>query len=248
MQQEARGRWVYIPHPEEVPVTFQIGMVGNDGVLLASDRLYTQIGPGASRRTWHSDKIFIRDDKNIAYCSAGDDVAARAAQLYYESIKISVDQLDLPAWQALHLSSGNALREDEGTAQIENRSCGSLLVADLRSQAIELWYSEVKRPPVSAYKITEHYVCVGDSQNSAGFFLERYFPKDHKLPLTKLTTLAAHAVLMAGATNPTGVAGLEIVLCSHKKFTRLSQDEISSLMKRSHKLDSKLAALLGLRN
>ena len=33
------GRWIFVPAIEETPVTFQVGIVANNGVILASERL-----------------------------------------------------------------------------------------------------------------------------------------------------------------------------------------------------------------
>jgi hypothetical protein len=35
---ELSGSWIWVPYREEIPTTFQVGMVGADGVILASDR------------------------------------------------------------------------------------------------------------------------------------------------------------------------------------------------------------------
>ena len=59
-------------------MTFQIGMVGEDGVLLASDRAYTRLGSG-TRTALSSQKLIITPAENIAYCCAGDDFTQMVA-------------------------------------------------------------------------------------------------------------------------------------------------------------------------
>jgi hypothetical protein len=56
--------------------------------------------------------------------------------------------------------------------------------------------------------------------------------------------LAAHAVLMAGKTNPCYIEGLEIVECRKDGFTRLTPEEIAALAERSAALDSQIAKQL----
>src|ERR1700691_3475998 len=51
-------------------VTFQVGMVGSDGVVLGSDRLHAQLL--GTRSAFLANKIVIAED--CAYCCAGDDL------------------------------------------------------------------------------------------------------------------------------------------------------------------------------
>lgn len=82
---------------------------------------------------------------------------------------------------------------------------------------------------------------IGDSTTPACFFSERYY---RERPIEDLIFLAAHTVLMAGAMNPAGVAGLGIVLCRPAGFTTVSDEEVSDLTARSKRLDSEIAAAL----
>lgn len=65
-------RWFYIHPPDEPPVTFQIGLVGKDGVLLASDTLHTQVAP--TRSTFNSPKISHDTRTQITHCWSGDEL------------------------------------------------------------------------------------------------------------------------------------------------------------------------------
>jgi 20S proteasome alpha/beta subunit len=59
-------------------MTFQVGMKGNNGVLLASDRLYTHKGGLVGGvDDFEGDKIFISQDEQVAYCATGGDLADR---------------------------------------------------------------------------------------------------------------------------------------------------------------------------
>lgn len=54
------------PWGEDVPVTFQVGFVGGDGVLLGSDKRLMMMG--RVRSSSLVEKVFIEND-DLAYCS-----------------------------------------------------------------------------------------------------------------------------------------------------------------------------------
>src|SRR5579863_4399601 len=68
------GQWVYHPGPEEIPVTFQIGALGDEGIILGSDRRAADESHG-TRTTFDTPKIVVIDDLRLAYCYAGDLLA-----------------------------------------------------------------------------------------------------------------------------------------------------------------------------
>ena len=245
MQEEVRGRWIYIPYHEEVPVTFQIGMVGSDGVLLASDRLHTQFSPYRNR--FLSDKISVHEDIGLAYCCTGDDLTTIVMQHVLGSVRAD------RKWPIeLHLSTGVdraleglASRSKQGVLERPLRR-GSVLAVYRASRAVQLWKFDIDvelSKQLPAYLI-ENHCCIGDDVNAASFFVERYFDNNHKVPLAHLAQLAAHTVLMAGATNPTGVDGLDIVLCTQEGFTPIDEKELSCLKQQSAELNSHISAVL----
>ena len=66
------GQWVFIPAREEILVTFQIGIVANNGVILASDKAATHLA-GKVDSTNITDKIKCSQSPMMCYCWAGDD-------------------------------------------------------------------------------------------------------------------------------------------------------------------------------
>src|SRR5437667_12459885 len=72
-----KGWWMYHPAPEEIPVTFQIGLVADDGVILASDkRARSRAGVAEGRLgvdiSSTVEKLWIVD-RAFAYCVAGNE-------------------------------------------------------------------------------------------------------------------------------------------------------------------------------
>jgi len=218
-------------------MTFQIGMLGSDGVLLASDTLYTHPGklPG-SRRTYNAKKILIREDEAMAYCSSGDDVSAKAAELHSNSTTVEI-------YQSMVMSRTTAI-EKYSTIENKNGNHGTVLAAHRTATGVELWYMDVSSQAQLPISIPSH-ICAGDQQNPAAFLIERYFPKDRRLPIRDLIFLAAHTVLMASKFS-SGVGGLQILLGRPAGFEALSDEDISALKERSRKLDAEITASLGL--
>lgn len=232
------GRWVYIPDPEEIPVTFQIGMVGSDGVLLASDRLASQSatdGPGPYRDTFRTDKIRITESKRIAYCCAGDKLSIEAGRKIAGSI--AELQGDYAIQQGIYSYGSEAISEERqrmaGKQPWERLRGGSLLLVT-SVPSLGLWRVDIAldRNIPCALKV-EDKIWVGDNTTPAAFFPERYY---QKRPIEELVFLAAHTVLTAGSMNPAGVGGLDIALCRPSGFEMLPAERVAALERQSEKL------------
>jgi 20S proteasome alpha/beta subunit len=222
-------------------MTFQVGMVGKDGILLASDKLLT--ANLAVRSSFISSKIVITKAGQLAYCCAGDDLTILAAQFFskvedkpYLSFK---DKLELCAQKAFSVESST---RHEREMPLRG---GCILIARVSSSGpAELWRLSVGTPTYAC--LVENKDSIGDQTNTARFFVEKYFPQDHlQRPIRDFLQLAAHAVMMAAATNRTFVGGgLEIVLCTQSGCKKLPYDEISALVEASKKIDTDIAAAL----
>jgi hypothetical protein len=207
-------------------MTFQVGLVGSDGVLLASDRRYTR--QDTCRSAFQADKIVF--SKGLAYCTAGDEIA--------EAVGLTLLEFNDTS------ASNEAYRQQlelRSRAAVEGRSDyygnGMLLIARCAAEDIQLWTLTVSPLDKRARRITDKF-CQGDNANTASFFGEAYFPKDHaSRPISSMRMLAAHTVLMAGKTNPCYIEGLEILECRKDGFTRLNDKEIADLVKHSATID-----------
>lgn len=236
-------RGAYAPDAEDIPMTFQIGIVGTDGVLLASDECYIDPGLGQGARTrYRGQKIFIRGDGQIAYCAAGDDWAAMSAERHSDSFTGN-----LVIYQNMVLAREFAIDDcltRKGKFFAEENRHGTVLAVH-REPKVELWHMDVMFRGQLPICISDR-VCIGDTGNPAVFFLERYLPPGAKLSLDKLKFLAAHSIAMAEKINPTGIGGLEMVLCREDRFERVSAEEINYLKSQSEDLDSSIANALSI--
>src|SRR5258708_3142237 len=100
----------YCPPSEDVPMTFQVGLVGSDGVLLASDKRVRDVRGGLVA-TFDTDKIVVLDDLHLAYCFAGDLLARHAAGLIVTELRKHTHPLAQPGpllQEVLHNCAENA--------------------------------------------------------------------------------------------------------------------------------------------
>ncbi len=65
-------------------MTMQIGMVGSDGIIIASDM--QAVRTGIARTTYKTNKIFCSQESGFAYCCAGSDLAVLAGRKTAELI------------------------------------------------------------------------------------------------------------------------------------------------------------------
>jgi hypothetical protein len=68
-------------------VTFQIGALGDEGIVLGSDKRATDEHGGWVRTTYDTPKIKMFDDLRLAYCWAGDALARYAAESIVSAIR-----------------------------------------------------------------------------------------------------------------------------------------------------------------
>lgn len=236
--------------PEEIPVTFQIGMLGSDGVLLASDTCVTYGShlEGSIRRTEPVRKIEIDRVKNFAFCWAGDDLGVLTA----EAITATISEAAYGDFKAfLRICANTAVENSQALRRINpNRhfgACTFLIVAP--TSGMVLWKLQVQNVPgqltimIDPKDLMGAKIFAGDQASVALFFTERYFPGDRKLRIEDLVPLAAHTVLMAGKFND-GVSGLQIVLCRPEGFQELSEEDIAGRLRWSAEVDSQIERLL----
>jgi hypothetical protein len=228
---------------EEVPLTFQIGIVASDGVFLASDLKRTNVGAGPHtyRSSSETPKIHVSDRGQVAYCYSGNDVADEAARIFCAQAAGLEDEFEIQ--KTLKASALEAIGSENISNERQALQRGSLILAlGKANRNPELWCLDLRTP--SARPIGNHIIN-GDLSNPAGFFMERYFPKGRRT-IEELLLLAAHTVLVASRLNPDGISGLEMVRCTAQGFQKVSEEKIANLTERSEQLDKNIAASLGL--
>jgi hypothetical protein len=217
-------------------MTFQIGMVGSNGILLASDQLATYSGNSSQYPdTSLTRKITVTQNGRIAHCCAGD----RLSIITGAAIANGIDQLDEYSAsitdhviQAIYSSSGPVITGEckQSIGNSETLRGGSILVATCRP--LGLWRIDVIPEKLPLVVQILNKAKIGDSNTPAPFFTESYY---RKRPVEELTFLAAHTVLTAGAMSQS-VKGLDIVICRPSGCNMLTNDSIEALKLRSETL------------
>jgi hypothetical protein len=207
-----------IPY-EELPMTLQIGLVGREGIVLASDRCRIMIQNGA-RQTSQVSKYVLSAKHVFAY--AGDDVAEEIANQL--SVALDADP------------NGNPCQ----IGQIKVKNLGKPIPNPCAVIGIaqgQLWHLSFGMGRYSGTPIVDKVV-TGDSVNPAIFFSERYYP-DLQDNFEGLKKLAAHVIRVGGVLNPAGVQGLEMLLWNSAADTlrRVGDREIQELCEWSEKQD-----------
>jgi hypothetical protein len=218
-------------------MTFQIGMVAADGIIIAGDTRVTNQA-GTSRTFSNTSKIVCSVDPPGMYCWSGDCNHEEIANRFLKSLSIEKPEPSLDRIMELGLEAAEEQNSHGWAHQI-----GAVLIACLSEGKPLLWridYAQcVTRP-----KIIYDKAASGDLLNSAVFFADNYYYLNR--PINFLLPLAAHCVLMAGKMNPTGVGGLEAAIWrqSESRPRRLEREEIAALERKSKEDDLKIGRIL----
>jgi hypothetical protein len=213
---------------EDLLVTLQIGLVGDEGIVLASDCCMSVSQKGTWLTTQRSK--FVRS-RNHIFAFAGDDLAENVAKRL-----------------SLELDS-NPIRDPHQAAIDIINNYSNKLVAPGSIIGIargRLWLSTFGLVS-GAYpggEIGDKYV-TGDSANAAGFFAQRYYA-DCRRTLSGLKRLAAHVICVGSKLNPAGIQGLEMVIWDRGTDTLspVSDAEIATLKGWSEHLDNQIESAL----
>jgi hypothetical protein len=242
-----------VPYPfvvgEEIPMTFQMGMVATDGVLLASDRKVTNIS--GFRYGWMTPKIKVYEDLGFAHQSAGDALCNTFAHELYREIKKGKVQFAGGKFGEVEPALAQCVeiaQSKEATNRVENSvgrmplpKCigGATMVVFWGNGTVALWVVSTQEASPGI-----EFIDVGSSRvtghpNLAGFFPDHYFSK---LPnkLDALLPLAVHSVRMAecdvvgGLQVATFTKGGPRIFTSQelKRYDKLSRELNREILKR----------------
>jgi hypothetical protein len=173
---------------EEVAVTLQVGMIGNDGWLIASDRCRTS--SLRSRVGSETTKLICKPAMGLAYAFSGDDCAILAGEMLEQR------------WQTpeIHIDVRAALKTlgDESWQQARKALLVPPHPANVRSLLIGtttqgMWELRIGEGTSIVYDVGDKVAVAGDDSSPALFFIERYYSRN--LSVDALMPLAAHVIL-----------------------------------------------------
>jgi hypothetical protein len=209
-------------------MTLQFGLVGTDGIVLASDRRLTD--QGHKTRTSSDDcKFRLNERRTIATAWALKDtglIVERAirAQMVDDchDPKQTLEDIAEKIWD-----------------NVNAKNSAQLLVV-LQKPRLRLFSIRLNDFVVVHECMSK--ITTGDEQNPAVYFVERYY---QKRPVKELAVLAAQAVLMAPGLNSGSVGdGLDILLCQQEGFLRMSEGSNAALVSQVKSLDNQLEQLI----
>lgn len=238
---------------EDYAMTFQLGIVTTDGVILASDILLTNTK--GIRLSYQSPKIMVYKNQGFAHCSSGDAFC----DTFTENVRKQIEEKTVDFVEGEPMEVCRVLTECVNLARKEEADfvtkynafpgrkptieCmgGTSMLVFRGERKVALWKVNTLRPYPSAELIVPGSCIVGgDSDNPAVFFPKIYFPR---LPnnLDALISFAVHTVRMA---KDAYVDGVQIGLFSLNTFRTLDEGELEPHIELSKRLDSAILKTL----
>jgi len=223
---------------EELPMTMQAGMVGTDGILIASDTQWTN-SPMLTDRSWaggrhgfNSPKIIINHERGMAISCARDMETARHVAREISGLK--EEGLNRPT-EAIEEIIARTL-----PAAVEQKKEAHCLIALTRPAPQLLLFQfgtlNGKWGPICQKMETKGIA--GDTLNAAIFWVERYYKSR---PIEQLVPLAAYLIISASKLNTAMISGLEVVLCTSTSIRRISDDSIHELKQKANEWDRRIS-------
>ncbi len=206
-------------------MTLQVGLVGSDGVVLASDRLVNTSDQGGA--------IFKKTNKFIVskdvVCCWSEDEVGRAAASRIRDLEWSQAATDA----GLRSCANEAWASKFPNPIPDSRAWPrKVLVAFLSN--CSLWEVEV-RPDAFVKQILDRTI-VGSMRSTAQHLTNNYFP-DSPQPVERLIFLAAYTILMGAREDGASIAGLQIAILLKGEQPRfLSNAEELELTQRSDQM------------
>jgi hypothetical protein len=232
------------PNEEELPMTFQVAMIGSDGWVLASDGQATT--QGGIRGTYQTDKI--RYQQGVASAPFGEDCADLArnrilAELLTapttflnDDFRRKMEVLAEQVWEAEYQSQSDGRSEDRKLSPLRTR--GIIFTTALDGP---IWHLAIGKQSALLTSTTKYIG--GDSLNPARYFIEEYY--DQRLSIRDLSLLAAHAVTKAARWNHM-VSGLQLLIwrkgesdpewlnaADHENRSKLLDKELSKIVQKA---------------
>jgi 20S proteasome alpha/beta subunit len=205
-------------------MTLQIGMMGQDGVILAGDsRINAKPIPGADApwMSYEGQKIHISKSGRIAVSCAHD---LQNGSHVAEAIFAKMTRGDYPGCE----------REIEqlGAATAQGRNVQCIVVFTDPLPCIYLYtYAGVDDSQHNDCQRIISCVPSGDTQNPAVFLGMSYYKQ---LPVEQLKRLAACMVVAGGNLNSAIIGGFEMVLCTKDGCVRVDEASTKELQRPAH--------------
>jgi 20S proteasome alpha/beta subunit len=184
-------------------MTLQIGLVGRDGIMLASDRLVNVIEGDAATLSMRS-KFFFNDD--VVCCWSGDSVARRAAN-YVRDLSWAQNNTRDRDLRSCADRAWSHHFGDTFVPEITQRMQRKVLVAFTAD--CSLW--ELNLSASSLTERVQDKTVAGSARTTVRHLINNYVPPASQ-PVSRLVVIAAHAILMGHREQNSDIAGLEVAI------------------------------------
>jgi hypothetical protein len=208
-------------------MTLQLGLVGRDGIVLASDLktlFFDEVMTGGL-----TSKILTDAKNGILLAFSGYEISQKVARAILADPNIL--DTDDPRHSIEELAT-QVYHEPFPDHATPPRTDSEILIVSLRN--LNHLYSLEMKSTRCLLNVRKDKAVAGHQTNTAVFFTERYYTRGS---VFELAFLAAHTILEASKLNPCGIEGVEIFVCTREGFKSLSDSEIAVLKKESDKLD-----------
>ena len=217
-------------------MTMQIGMIGSDGIVLASDTQWTatvqktQDGQPAGRpirSIRHSSKIKTSNRIAVSYAqdkkTAHDTAQAILVEFPCDDPQSAIERIaaDIPV-------------EDRRDVQ------GLIAIPPFELLRFQIAMQDGQWTPF--YEPTFQYDFAGDMANLAAFWIQRYH--HDWLTVEQLIPLAAHAIMACHRLNTGFIGGLEIAVCKADEILMLPRERTIMLGKEAWERDTAITEMI----
>jgi len=218
-------------------MTMQVGLVAEDGVLLASDTKWVEEDYGLTR-AYHASKIKISADGAVAIAHArkmipSGEIADRIIR------ELTDDDWKLQPVASIQRITQDVIgktnpRQDAHCLIVRTRPALCLFSLKTREMPGETgWYPVCQR--------MEMYEVSGHDTNLARYWLERHY---YRHAMQKLALLAATTITAAAKFNSAMIGGLEMVACDSTGCRRLSPEWTRELAAKAETVHASVIELL----
>ena len=224
-----------ISREDELPMTMQVGMVGSDGIVLASDTKWTEnhAASGSSvRQDWSSPKIDLDPTRKVAVACAKD--MRKGVQIARAILaELSSDHWENPQPKLEEIAASRSSPHSPFEAEcLIGLACPSPRLFHLACGC--------SGGPALCTQIQDRRAA-GDALNSALFWHMRYYKV---MPVRKLIRLAAQIIVDAAEISSGGIGGLKIAYTKGPGFRFLPDEETREVEAEARKRGSQIEKLL----
>jgi len=211
-------------------MTFQVALVGTDGIVLAGEKLAD--APSLGRQMQLDSGILIDDRNHLTIACAGEELPQAVGERILEEPEILEQEYPYSPMEQLARSVQDQVRASRGRFA-EPRG---QLIAVTQKRLDRVFYMTLGEQQCYL-SVRDDHAMIGRDQSAAKLAVEHFY---RKAPVSELVFLAAHAVLRASKRISNASDFLEVVTCRRDGVERLSKEKLFQLASYSEALAERI--------